>query len=67
MATGITKRHSRRCRSREGGGCNCKPSFEAWVYSKRDHGKIRAPHTFALESEARAWRADPSRRSARER
>lgn len=60
MATGITKRHSRKCRSREGGGCNCEPSFEAWVYSKRDHKKIRAPHTFARESEARAWRADAS-------
>ena len=58
MATGITKRHSRKSRSREGGGCNCEPSFEAWVYSRRDHKKIRAPHTFARESEARSWRGD---------
>jgi hypothetical protein len=36
MATGITKRHSRRCRSRDAGRCNCERTYEAWVYSKRD-------------------------------
>ncbi len=41
MAAGIRTRHSRSCRSREGGRCNCKPSYEAWVYSKRDDKKIR--------------------------
>lgn len=56
MATGITKRHTRRCRSRGGGRCNCEPAFEASVYSKREGRKIRK--TFAREAEARTWRAD---------
>ena len=56
MATGIVKRHSRRCRSREGGRCSCEPSFEASVYSKRDGKKIRK--SFAREAEAKTWRAD---------
>src|SRR5688572_3766358 len=56
MATGITKRHSRRCRSRDGGGCNCEPAYEAWIYSKRDAKKIRK--LFDREAEAKSWRAD---------
>jgi integrase len=56
MAEGIRIRHSRRCRSRAGDRCNCKPSFEAAVYSRRDGAKIR--RTFATEGEAKAWRHD---------
>lgn len=56
MPTGITTRHSRTCRSRDGGRCNCSPSYEAWVYSKRDDKKIRK--TFKSNAEAKAWRAD---------
>jgi integrase len=56
MATGITKRHSRRCRSRNGGRCNCEPTYEAWVYSKRDEKKIAKK--FSREAEAKSWRAD---------
>ena len=56
MATGITKRHSRRCRSRDGGRCNCQPTYEAGVYSKRDRKKLR--RSFERESDAKAWRAD---------
>src|SRR5919201_1879681 len=57
MATGIVKRHSRNCRSRENGrACNCKPAYEAWIYSKRDGKKIRK--TFQREAEAKTWRAD---------
>src|SRR4051794_39673446 len=33
--TGIRVRHSRGCRSRDGGGCNCSPSYEAWVFDSR--------------------------------
>jgi hypothetical protein len=58
--TGITTRHSRRCRSRSGGGCNCDPSYEAWVWSQRDGRKIRK--TFAGKgalSAAKGWRHDP--------
>jgi integrase len=54
--TGITKRHSRRCRSRDGGSCNCEPTYEAWVYSKRDGKKISKK--FAREAEAKSWRGD---------
>ncbi len=53
---GIRTRHGRSCRSREGGRCNCSPSYEAWVYSKRDGKKIRK--TFATTAEARSWRSD---------
>ncbi|MEK6273440.1 MAG: tyrosine-type recombinase/integrase [Actinomycetota bacterium] len=56
MATGITKRHSRRCRSRDGGRCNCDPTYEAWVYSKRDGKKISKK--FTREAEAKSWRGD---------
>jgi integrase len=56
MATGIRKRHSKRCRSRAGGRCNCDAGWEASVYSKRDGKKIRK--VFAREGEARSWRAD---------
>ena len=55
MATGIRTRHGRSCRSTEGGRCNC-PSYEAWVYSKRDGEKIRK--TFHNFAEAKSWRAD---------
>lgn len=33
--TGITARHGRACRTRNGGGCNCTPSYEAWTWDKR--------------------------------
>jgi integrase len=56
MATGITKRHSRNCRAREGGRCNCNAGWEASVFSKRENKKIRK--TFAHEAEAKSWRAD---------
>jgi integrase len=56
MAEGIRIRHSRRCSSSAGGRCDCKPSFEASVYSRRDGVKIR--RTFATEREAKDWRHD---------
>jgi integrase len=56
MAAGIRTRHSRRCRSGNGGRCNCKPSYEAWVFSSRDGTKIRK--TFPSLAEAKGWRAD---------
>jgi integrase len=57
MAEGIRIRHSRWCRSVvTGERCNCKPSYEASVYSRRDGAKIRK--TFATEGEAKAWRHD---------
>ena len=60
MAASIRTRHGRSCRSRDGGGrCNCTPSYEAWVYSKRDDKKIRK--TFKSMVEAKGWRADAER------
>ncbi len=57
MATGITKRHSRGCATRKGGdSCNCAPSWEASVYSRRENRKIRK--TFPTQAAAKAWRAD---------
>lgn len=56
MAEGVRKRHSKGCRARTGGRCNCNAGYEAWVFSKRDGRKIRK--TFARESEAKTWRAD---------
>jgi integrase len=57
---GIRVRHGRSCRSREGGRCNCDPSFEAWVWSKRDHKKIR--RSFPTAAAARSWRTDTAKR-----
>jgi integrase len=58
MAAGIRTRHTRSCGSEEGGRCNCSPSYEAGVYSKRDDKKIRK--TFGNLAEAKGWRADAS-------
>jgi integrase len=55
MATGIRRRHSRACRSRSGGRCNCNAGWEASVYSARDGRKIRK--SFPTKSEAVSWRA----------
>src|SRR5437899_695233 len=59
MATGLRVRHSRGCRSHDDGNCNCKPAYEAWVWSNRDGKKIY--RTFAGEGAKTAatnWRAD---------
>ena len=51
---GLRPRHSRSCKSNAGGSCNCKPSWEAFVYSRGEKKKIRK--TFPSHREARAWR-----------
>ena len=56
MATGIIKRHTKDCRTRAGGRCNCDGCWQAAVYSKRDGRKIRKHFTNAAE--AKTWRAD---------
>jgi integrase len=61
MATGIQKRHGRKCGSREGGACNCEPAWEAWVWSKRagadgKGGKISK--RFPTYAAAKGWRED---------
>jgi integrase len=55
-ATGIRRRHSKACRSRAGGRCNCSAGWEAWVYLARE-GKSLSK-TFQREAEAKSWRAD---------
>jgi integrase len=56
---GIRVRHSRACASRSGARCNCDPTYEAWVHSKRDRKKIR--RSFAGKgalAAAKGWRTD---------
>jgi integrase len=53
---GITVRHSRACASRSGPGCNCKPTYQAHVWHRRDGKRIRK--TFPTLAEAKAWRAE---------
>lgn len=55
-APGIRMRHSRTCRSEGGGKCNCKPTFEASVFSVRDGKKIR--QSFPTLAAAKGWRID---------
>ena len=55
-ATGIRRRHSKSCRSREGGRCNCNAGWEAWVYLARESKSVS--RTFQREAEAKSWRAD---------
>jgi hypothetical protein len=49
-------RHSRRCASRVGTACNCRPAYQAQAWSSRDGRTIRK--TFATLADARAWRAE---------
>jgi integrase len=56
VSPGIQVRHSKLCPTRSGGACNCKPSYQANVWSARD-GK-RVFKTFPTVAEAKAWRAE---------
>ena len=76
LPTGIGALHSRKCASKAGGACDCKPSYRAFVYDRRSGTKIRK--TFPTLAAAKAWREDarsmqrkgqlaaPSRRTFRE-
>lgn len=55
-ATGINVRHARSCRTREGGRCNCRPSYQAEVFSVIDGKKVR--RSFPTEAAAKTWRVD---------
>ncbi len=59
MSGGIVKRYSKLVGATPGRSCNCEVSWEAWVYSSRDHKKIR--RTFTNHAEARSWRAGAKR------
>jgi integrase len=54
--TGIEVRHKKACASRNGGRCNCQPTYQASVWSARESKRIRK--TFTTLAEARAWRSE---------
>ena len=54
MAAGIDTRHTRDCRTRHGGRCNCTPTYRARIH--RD-GK-RIIKTFPTMAAAKRWRED---------
>ncbi len=54
--SGIDVRHRTTCATRSGGKCNCKPAYQASVWSARDQKRLRK--TFSTLSAARAWRAE---------
>jgi len=55
MATGVVRRHTRKCESREGRRCDCTAGYEAWVYLAREKGKVHK--CFARKADAEAWRS----------
>jgi integrase len=61
--TGIRARHSRRCATHSGGNCNCTPSWEAFVFLRREGRKVRK--TFPTLAEARRWRHDAASQADR--
>jgi integrase len=56
MAAGIDVRHGRSCRSKEGGRCNCEPTYQAHVWDAKEGKRIRK--TFPTPSAAKRWRQD---------
>ncbi len=53
---GIVRRHQSRCGSRRGQACDCRPSYQAQVYSPRDRRTLRK--TFRSLLDARRWRSE---------
>jgi integrase len=53
---GIEIRHGKRCRSRSGGACSCRPTYQASVWSAVEQKRIR--ETCPTLAEARAWRSE---------
>jgi len=54
-AEGVRVRHSQWCPGRRDAACGCSPRWEAWVYSRKDRGKVRK--TFSEHWEAKTWLA----------
>jgi hypothetical protein len=52
---GIVVRHLKACAVRSGRNCNCRPTYQASVWSARDGRRIKK--SFSTLAEARAWRA----------
>jgi integrase len=55
-AEGVVVRHSSRCATHRDGNCDCRPGYQAQVFSRRDQKTIRK--TFETLADARAWRAE---------
>ncbi|HWH46133.1 MAG TPA: tyrosine-type recombinase/integrase [Thermoleophilaceae bacterium] len=55
MGAGIETRHARSCRSRNGGRCDCEPTYRPWVM--QDGRRVRGRATSSI-MEARGWRKD---------
>jgi integrase len=55
MAKGIEERHSRSCRTRKGGRCDCEPSYRVRI---RPTGRDPIARTFDSSAEATSWRKD---------
>src|SRR5436190_2701502 len=62
-AEGVVVRHSRRCARLAGDSCDCRPAYQAQVWSARDGRTIRK--TFPTLGDARAWRAETKSALAR--
>jgi len=56
VAEGIYERHARACPATDGGDCRCDPSYQAQIYSAREHKRIS--RTWSSFAEARTWRQD---------
>src|ERR1700693_5898044 len=54
---GIECRHAVHCRSRDGGRCNCSPSYRGHVWCARDQKQLRGPWS-PTPTQARNWRQD---------
>jgi integrase len=53
---GILLRHRKACATHSGGRCNCRPSYQASVWSPRDERRIKK--SFPTLAAAKAWRAE---------
>src|SRR5215210_5321568 len=54
---GIEVYHQQRCRQRQGGRCNCTPSYRAQVYDALS-GRLIKSRRFKSLANARAWRTE---------
>ena len=55
-AEGVATRHSKLCRSGDGGRCGCKPTYQANVWHNAEDRRIRK--SFKSLTAAKAWRRD---------
>jgi integrase len=72
LPEGIRERHSRRCKSRDGGRCNCSPGIEASVFDARQSRQlgrvVKIRRTFTGKgalAAAKGWRRDAMSATAR--